>query len=515
MKNIYKNIVLVFGFLILATSCGEDWLELELKGSLPFASETIDTEEKAFEVLCASYDFLQLKYVPGWGSYLLMGDLPSDDAVPVGGGYSDRPEYWEWHQFTTTPENPALLNAWRRNYFGIYRANIIINEIGLQSATMDRYRAEAKFLRAYFYFELVKAFGNVAFYTENLAPSEYSPTNTDKAIIYEQIEKDLQEAIAVLPNKSAQSQADKSRISKGAAQGLLGKAYLFDKKFDEAAQVLATLVNSGEYDLYPEYDSLWLKSQEFGIESVFEIPYMAYQHGDFWSISGRNSEGNIDAQLMGPRETAFPGYFNGGWGFGMIDSSLVDAWDAAGDAVRKYGTGIGPEFFKEVLNTAPGDDLNNNGFPDSKEKEEWTGWYQTKRTTRIGYNNTAQSPVEITYDINERIIRFSDALLMYAEALNRKGSPDDALALTQVNRVRARVGLPALSGLSGNALFEAIKLERRLELAMEGHRFYDLVRWGDAPAVLGSRGFVEGIHEVYPIPEAEIGVTSLVQNNGY
>lgn len=496
-------------------SCSEDWLELELKGSLPFASESIDTEEKASQVLNAAYDFLQLKYVPGWGSYTLMGDLPSDDAVPVGGGYSDRPEYWEWHHFTTTSENTALLNAWRRNYFGIYRANIIINEVDLSSSKMDQFRAEAKFLRAFFYFELVKAFGNVAFYTENLAPSEYSPTNTDKAVIYEQIQKDLQEAIPVLPNKSAQSVSDLTRISKGAAQALLGKAYLFDNKFDEAADVLGTLVNSGQYDLYPEYDSLFLKGQEFGIESVFEIPYMAYQHGDFWSESGRNSEGNIDAQLMGPRETAFPGYYNGGWGFGMIDSSLIDAWDAAGDAVRKYGSGFGPEFFKEVLDVSPESDQNNNGFPDSKEKEEWTGWYQKKRTTRIGYNNTSQSPVEITYDINERIIRFSDVLLMYAEALNRKSSPDDAAAMAAMNRVRDRVGLAPVSGLSGNALFEAIKLERRLELAMEGHRFYDLVRWGDAPSVLGAAGFVEGIHEVFPIPESEIGVTSLVQNNGY
>ena len=227
MKNIYKNILLVFFFLLIASACGEDWLELELKGSLPFSSESIDTEEKAFEVLCASYDFLQLKYVaPDYGSYILMGDLPSDDAVPVGGGYSDRPEYWEWHHFQTTSENVALLSFWQRNYFGIYRANIVINELGLESATMDMYRAEAKFLRAYFYFGLVRAFGNVAFYAENLSPSEYSPTNTDKAVIYEQIQKDLQEAIPVLPNKSAQSTADLTRISKGAAQALLGKAYL-------------------------------------------------------------------------------------------------------------------------------------------------------------------------------------------------------------------------------------------------------------------------------------------------
>jgi hypothetical protein len=514
MKNIYKHILLVFTFLVIVSSCGEDWLELELTGALPFASESIDTEDKAFEVLCSAYDFLQVKYYTVWSSYYMIGNLPSGDAVPVGGGTSDRPEYWDIYNFAATPENPALLQFWRRNYFGIYRANIIINDIAIESAEMDQFRAEAKFLRAYFYFELVRAFGNVAFYTENLSPSEYKPTNTDKGVIYEQILLDLQEAIPLLPNKSEQSSFDLTRVSKGAAQAFLGKVLLYVNNFDEAAQVLGTVVNSGEYDLYPEYDSLFNISQEFGIESVFEIPYMSYSHhGDeeFFE-NGREAEGNIDAQLNGPRETAFPGYYLGAWGFDMIDSSLIDAWDAAGDAVRKYGTGFGPEFFKENLELDPDKDLNDNGFPDDKEKEGWTGWYQKKRTSKIGTN----LPGEVwTFDVNERIIRFSDVLLMHAEALVRKSSPDNTTAIAQVNRVRSRVGLPALSGLSGDALFAAIKLERRLELAMEGHRFYDLVRWGDASTVLGSQGFVAGKHEVFPIPESEIGVTNLVQNNGY
>jgi hypothetical protein len=514
MKKIMNKIILISTILVIGSACGEDWLELELKGSLPFASESIDTEAKAFQVLCAAYDFLQVKYFSSWSSYYMLGNLASGDGVPVGGGFSDRPEYWEIYHFETTSENPAIQQYWRRNYFGIYRANIVINEIDLEGPVMDVYRAEAKFLRAYFYFELVKSFGNVAFYTENLAPSEYQPSNTDKSVIYAQIEQDLLDAIPVLPNKSSQSQADLTRASKGAAQALLGKVYLFEEKFDEAVGVLNTLIASTEYDLYPVYDSLFLRSQEYGIESVFEIPYMSYIHGDAWA-NGREAEGNIEAQLAGPRETALPGSFNGGWGFDMIDTSLIVAWDAAGDMVRKYGTGYGPEFFKEVLTVLPKDDLNDNGFPDIKEKEGWTGWYQKKRTTFIGYNDPGQSPTEWTYDVNERVIRFSEVLLMYAEALNRKASPDDNGALTAINRVRDRVDLDPLEGISGNALFEAIKLERRLELAMEGQRFFDLVRWGDAPAVLGHLGFQAGKHELFPIPESEIGVTNLQQNDGY
>ena len=514
MKNIFRNSLIIVSLLVLSTSCGKDWLELELTGSVPFSSQSIDTDEKAFEVLCGAYDFLQVKYYSGWSSYYMLANLSSDDAVPVGGGFSDRPEYWDFYEYDYTAENPALLQYWRRNYYGIYRANIVINDITLESNAVKLYKAEAKFLRAYFYFELVRSFGNVALYTENLAPSEYNISNTDKAEIYAQIEQDLLDAIEVLPTKSQQSHAQYTRASKGAAQALLGKVYLFEEKFDEAANVLGTVVQSGEYDLCPVYDSIFRHSEEFGIESVFEIPYMSYIHGDFWS-NGRESEGNIEVQLAGPRETAITGLINAGWGFDMIDSSLVDLWDAEGDVVRKYGTGYGPELFKEILNLDATADANGNGFPDAKEKEGWTGWYQRKRCPYVGYNDPGQSPMEATYENNERIIRYADVLLMYAEALNRKGSPDDSKALNLVNQVRERAELPALSGLTGNSLFERIKKERRMEFGMEGQRYWDLVRWGDAPAVLGSKGFVQGVNEVWPIPQSEIGKTSLVQNPGY
>lgn len=511
MKKQINKLLIAFLTLLVFSSCSEDWLDLELKGELPFSSQSLDTEEKVFEVLCGSYDLLQAKYFAGvWGSYILMGDLPSDDAVPVGGGLSDRPEYWDWNYFTTTSENPALEQFWRRNYYGIYRANIVINEIELESPLVKRYQAEARFLRAYYYFELTRAFGNIAFYTTNLSPSEYQISNTPQAEIYAQIEKDLLDAIPLLPEKSGQSREELTLASKGAAKSLLGKVYLYQKKYTEAASILDEVITSEEYDLYPVYDSLFRSSQEFGIESVFEIPYMAYYHGDAWS-DGRESEGNIDVQLTGPRETAVPGYYNAGWGFDMIDSNLIDAWDAAGDDIRKYGSGYGPELFKEAISLDPSQDLNNNGFPDNKEQEGWTGWYQKKRASYPGYNNPSQS-TEWTYENNERIIRFSDILLMSAEAHNQSGN--DSKALEYVNRVRARVNLPALSS-SGSQLFEDIKLERRLELAMEGHRFYDLVRWGDAPEVLGSHGFVEGKNEVFPIPVSEIGLTNLKQNPGY
>lgn len=515
MNKLVKYISILIIALVVTTGCNKEWLELELTGAVPFASESLDTDDKVFEVLCGAYDMMQTKYYSGWSSYYMLANLASDDGVPVGGGYSDQPIYWDFYFYEVTADNSALLQFWRRNYYGIYRSNIVINEIDLDTDKVKRYKAEAKFLRAYFYFELVRSFGDVAFYTENLTPSQYRPSNTDKAVIYTQIEKDLLEAIAVLPLKSQQSVAEYTRANKGTAQALLGKAYLYMKEFDKAASVLGAVVNSGEYGLVEEYDSIFRTSEEYGIESVFEIPYASYIHGDFWG-NGRESEGNIEVQLSGPREMGLTGLYTAGWGFDMIDSSLIDAFDAQGDVVRKYGTGYGPEQFKEFITVAPEKDANNNGFPDDKEKEHWSGWYQKKRAPFIGYDDAGQSPREATWENNERIIRFADVLLMYAEALNRKSSPDDATALQAVNRVRERVKLPALSS-SGSGLFEAIKIERRLELAMEGHhnRYWDLIRWGDAANVLGHLGFKEGVHEIWPIPEEEIGKTSLVQNPGY
>lgn len=507
--NIKTNILILVAALFLATGCSKDWLELELTGKVPFASEAITTNEQAFEVLAGAYDLLQVKYYAGWSSYYMLSNLPSDDCVPVGGGLSDRPEYWNIHNFEITSENPALLQFWRRNYYGIYRANLVINEIGLDTDEVKQYKAEGKFLRAYFYFELVRAFGDVAFYTENLSPSEYNIGNTPKDEIYAQIEIDLQEAIAGLPAKSQQSGLELTRASKGAAQALLGKVQLYQQKYSDAASSFESVVSSGEYGLTEVYDSIFTQGEEYGIESVFEIPYSSYLHGDFWS-NGRETEGNIDVQLAGPRETAIGDTYLAGWGFDMIDSSLVDLWDSQADDIRKYGTGFGPELFLAVLDIAPEKDLNNNGFPDEKEAEGWTGWYQKKRATLpSSYDKSFGAP---SYENNERMIRYSDVLLMYAEALNQSGN--DSKALEMVNQVRARVELPAINA-SGGALLDAIKTERRMELAMEGHRYWDLVRWGDAASVLSGAGFIEGTHEVYPIPEEELGKTELVQNNGY
>ncbi len=505
MRKIFYYILTIAVALLITVGCGKEFLELELKGVTVFDAKTIDTEKEAYEVLIASYDMLQVKYWHGWGSYYLVGNLPSDDALPVGGGTSDRPEYWELDQFTFTPQNVAFSNLWARNYYGIYRANLVINEIAYQSSL---FKAEALYLRAYYYFELARAFGDVVFYTENLDP-DAKPGNTDRSLIYEQCVTDLLAAIPTLPLKDDQLPENRFRVSKGAAQALLGKVYLYQGNNEQAAIVLDEIIASGQYALASDYNSIFRPEGEFGSESVFEINYSTYHHGNFWTENGRENEGNIDVQLTGPRETAV-GEFEDGWGFDMIDSSLVVLWDSQGDTVRKYGTGFGPEYFKANLTLDPTKDLNLNGFPDDKEKEGWTGWYQKKRATYPEYNGIIEP--DVSWGNNERVIRYADVLLMAAEAHNKNGN--DSKAIEYVNEVRARANIADLSS-TGTQLLEDIKRERRMELGMEGHRFYDLVRWGDAATVLGPLGFEAGKHEVFPIPATEIGLSNLIQNNGY
>lgn len=500
MKTTIKiiSIILVLSF---SNSCEKEWLEMEPKGK-KLEANFYQTEQELFDGLMAAYDMLQIKYGPPWSSYYFMANFPSDDSKVVGGGPGDRPEYHDIGQFQTTATNPAIEELWRREYNGIYRANIIINSDEINSSLAQRYKAEAKFLRAYYYFELIRFYGDVPLILNTLSPDEYGQEKTDKNIIYEQLEKDLKQATADLPAKSSLSSYELGRVTKGAAQSLLGKIYLYQEKFQDAADMLKNVVDlEGDvYQLEDDFDKIWKASGENGPESIFEIQYSSITERGDWNW-GRANEGNIDVQMSGPRMTDTD-TLNSGWGFDMVTQDLISAYRSEDDSARMHGTAYGAAF------------LNGIGASSWEENEGYTGWFSKKRAPWASY--TAAVNTEWNYGTNERMIRLADVKLMYAEALNR-GMINDAEALAQVNDIRERAVLPPLTGVSGDALFEAIKKERRLELAMEGHRFFDLVRWGDAAEVLGPLGFEEGKHEVFPIPQGEIDKSNgkLTQNDNY
>lgn len=502
MKSI-KYIIIIL--IIVSTGCSKDWLEMDPVGS-KLENNFYQTEEEIYQGLIASYAMLQTKFFGGWSSYYFLSSFPSDDAEVVGGGPNDRPEYHAIGDFSMVATNSAVLQLWRRNYYGIYRANVVIANADTESDRSKEYVAEAKFLRAYYYFELVKFYGDVPLILDQLASTEYNQPRTATSEVYNQIIQDLTEANTDL----AVSPSEKYRATKGAAYALLGKAYLFmaspyynqryqfdlssAEYYQLAAQQFNEVLNLGMYDLEPVYDDIWQIDHEHGIESIFEIEYANIERGGDWD-DGRRNGGNIDVQMSGPRSISTD-TLNAGWGFDMVSEDLISAYDAEGDDVRKDGTAYGEAFLTSI------------GASGWEENDGYTGWFSKKRApwANITFNDNA----EWNYETNERIIRLGDVLLMLAEAYLNGGGGDP---LPHINRVRERAGLDPL----GSVTMDDIKKERRLELAMEGSRYFDLVRWGDAPTVLGPLGFVEGKHEVFPIPQDEIinSNYTLTQNDKY
>ncbi|ALO16442.1 SusD family protein [Salinivirga cyanobacteriivorans] len=504
-----KSIKYIFITLVLLSSgCADDWLELEPVGQ-KLESNFYQTEEDIYKGLIAAYSMLQPKYWENYGSYYFLANFPSDDSEVVGGGPGDRPEYHAVAEFTMLPTNSAILEMWRRDYYGVYRTNVVIANANPNASQASReYIAEAKFLRAYYYSELVKFFGAVPLITSTLTPDEYNQERKSPAQVYAQIVKDLQDAI---PNL-AENPVEDYRVTKGAAQALLGKTYLYmaspyyynnynfelsqAEYYQLAADQFNEVIISAQYDLEPNYDNIWKLSHEHGIESIFEIEYSDINRGGDWG-NGRVNGGNIDVQLCGPRGIATD-TLNAGWGFDMVTQDLIGEYNAEGDNIRKEGTAYGEAFLTLI------------GAEDWDENEGYTGWFSKKRAPWA--HIVGDVDAQWNYETNERIIRYADVLLMMAEAIVG-GATAPQSADYYLNLVRDRVELDPISGVT----MDDIKKERRLELAMEGHRFFDLVRWGDAATVLGDRGFVQGKHEVFPIPQEEIVNSNyaLTQNPNY
>ena len=346
---------------------------------------------------------------------------------------------------------------------------------GQSAAPTQRVIAEAKFLRALNYFWLVRSFGDVPL--QHIDLIDRAPASE----VYAYIEQDLTEAIAALPNKNEYSNLDVGRASKGSAQGLLAKVYLYQEKWQQAADMANNLITSGQYDLEPDYATVWRASSENGPESVFEIQARGEipQHGV-----------QQYSQTQGAR-----GPSGWGWGFNSPSQNLEDAFNAEGDVIRRDATII---FAGETL----------------FDGREVSASVENPRYSEKAYSSANAGQGD--GDKNVRILRFSEILLIRAEALNELGQT--AAALVPLNRVRARVNLPAVTTTDQASLRPLIWKERRLELAMEHDRFYDLVRTGQAKAALAADGktFIEGKHELFPIPNDQLVQTpEMTQNPGW
>ncbi len=496
MKLNYK---IVFSFLALTfvvISACDEFIDVEDTNRLDV--ETFyQTDEDANQALFATYDILQWHQNNwGWASPILVKTLPSDEGTGGGSDPSDQLPYQNLDDMNFDAANTAIYALWSIQYWGIYRANLVINNVEPTNALRERYIAEAKALRGYFYLELVTAFGDVPLILDELTPDEYQQTRTPAAQVYDQIELDLTEAAAVLPVKSAYSAADRFRMSRGTAQSLLGRAHLFQEEWSEAATVLDAVINSGEYGLEPDFGAVFSEAAELGTESIFEAVFIetfGYDWGGNGFSWGQRSESNIHIQLMGPREGEFTltDSMAVGWGFNQPTQKMYDAFPA-GDLRRQHTV------WSQAELEAAGGSATGNAY-------DYEGYIRRKYGS---FTTEASGDVfQLNYGTNWRLMRYADVLLMAAEAHLNGGSA--ATGLGYINQVRNRAGLADLSSLS----MADIVRERQLELAFEGHRYLDLIRWGMAASEL--EGFQTGKHELFPIPQNEVLAGGLEQNTGY
>lgn len=503
MKKYVINISLIC-LLILVTGSGcKKFLDQPVNGA--FDEELFyKTDDDAKQAINAVYDMMQAHYNNNWGSIYMVKMMLSDESNAGGSDAGDQPGYQTLDNYTFDATNDKIRDAWRMTYFTIYRANKIVNRVLPETDLRKRIIGEAKFIRAYNYFELVTLWGDVPLVLDDIPPAQYTSTGRKaKADVFTQIEKDLNEAIAALPLKSTYTGADRFHVSKGSAQALLGKALLYQGKFAEAATQFENVITSTQYQLAPSVSAAFSRGFEFGSESLFEINYTStrsYDWGNFpW---GGAPESNIHIQLMGPRAdyyTKAPAdSLIGGWGFNLPTQKMWNAFIAAGDVSRRQQSMMS----QAELVAAGGNWSVANAY-------DFSGYWQRKYGTFIPATG---GPVgELNYGTNWRHIRYADVLLMAAEAYNK--SSNDNKARGYLNDVRTRSGLGAVA-TSGNALFEDIVKERQLELAFEGFRFQDLVRWSRAATELGPLGF-QAKHALLPIPDFDVRTATLQQNTGW
>jgi len=494
--------------LLLLPACSDDFLEVDPAGRL--SSDVYPmSDDEAFSTIIGAYNLMQWNYGRDWNSVWLAKNLPADDCN-AGSSASDQLPYQNLDDFKNEADNTVVTAIWEGFYKTINHCNTILAKVEPTNSLRKQLVAEAKSIRAWNYFELVVLFGDVPFFTENAETvEEFHTPRTAKATIYEQIEKDLKEAIVDLPLKSALPDNQKFRVSKGTAQSILGKVYLYQEKWEEAHTVLSDVIatEGTEYDLLPDFTDVWRRTGELGKESVFEILYTdqeGYDWGNFgW---GGAAESNIHVQLMGPRAPFFSKLDTigivPGWGFNLPTAAIGEAFEAMGDN--------GPRYKASIMSQAEFEAAGGYIQPDTIEggivvpAHDYEGYLRIKYTTHATETNTSTpgAVAELNYDINWRLIRYADVLLMAAEAYNEDSKP--AQAVVELNKVRARAGLDPTTASSQDDVREAIINERQLELAFEASRYWDLVRWGKASEVLGPLGFVANKHELFPIPQTEI-----------
>lgn len=504
-NNIYKISIAASLFLsagALNVSCTTDNLE-DVKNLGAFDTNNFfRNEQECFFALIGAYDPVR-KYAAGFENMVTFFNAGSDDFNAGGGSSTDGAGIQGLSNYQLNP-NTMPASYWRDYYQGISRANVLIEKVpfaNMNDAIKKRFTAESKTLRALYYFELLRMFKNIPLILTEIHANDdyYNIPQAKPADVYAQIEADLTAAIPDLPMTVSGDQ--RGRFTQGAARALLGKVYLYEnKKAEAAAQFLEVNGTPGGtsqygYKLVSNFADLWITDNKFTTESVFEVMHTNKGNSD-WGFWGQgNDEGNSINIMVAPRgyskiSTDAPDVV-AGWAFNPVTEDLFNFMQ--GD----------PRLNATILNVKV---LKQQGKADYSPAYMDNGYFLNKYMPTKDEVTTLPGPAELNYRQNYIYLRLADTYLMEAEALNGSGARAQAL----LDAVRARVGLASVP-----VSIQAVKDERRRELVGEGHRWFDLVRWGDAPSKLAFKGFVAGKNEILPIPYTELTGTILKQNPNY
>jgi hypothetical protein len=495
MKNTIK---IIFTLFVLVFSACSDFLDEQLQGT--YSNPTFyKTEAHAYLAIAAVYN--AASFVSTENRLWVFGDVASDDAVK-GGLPGDLSDVQFIDDFTYSNSNGVLDKIWKRYYEGISRANYLLYygpNITMDVDLKNRILGEAKFLRAYFYFNLVNIFGEIPLkLNPPINPEEINKPKSPAATVYAQIEKDLQEAIDVLETEYTAS--DVGRATKGAAWGLLAKTFLYQQKWDNVLTAIAAVDALGLYSLEEVYKNNFIDSTQNNSESLFELQHLSNQLPKL---------GSHLAQYFSPPK-------DNGYYFNVPLQNFVNEFEqtAANVPDPRLDYTVGRAGQKWVN----GEEFDPAWSP--------TGYLQKKHA-----QPTREEPIIGDASLNYVYLRYADILLMKAEALNELSRSAEALAPLNAVRKRARESylfdealagfgivplglLPDVLSTDQQTVREAIRHERRVELGFEFHRYFDLMRYGQsvAEAALTGTGFTYTQFRYFPIPQSELDTNPLINN---
>lgn len=473
----------------LLSGCSKSFLEVPPQGQsagTAFWTTAADAQQAVNAIYANLRSWNMVAFAP-----IALESMGSDEAEK-GSAPNDASFHNQYDNFTVTSTEGQLGGFWEGQYQEINLCNQVLDNVPamatVDAATKARYAAEAKFIRAYCYFRLVRAFGGVPLLLRlPKDASEYNLPRADANAVWDAVETDLRDAAAVLP--ATVPAAEAGRATKGAALSLHAKVAMYRKKWSDVLNYTNQVISSGVYSLFPNYEQLFRLPNENSVESVFEIQAALL-------VGNLDASNSQYSQVQGVR-----GSTGGGWGFNVPTAELAAAYET-GDP-RRDATII---FRGET--TPQGDAIPATGDNPMYNQKSYVPF----SLSLPGYEGAQQ---------NIRVMRYAEVLLMNAEAANELNNPTLARQSLNAVRARARGGnaaiLPDVTTTDQAALRNAIWQERRVELAMEFDRYFDVIRQGRAATVFGPKGWRAGKNEVWPIPQNEIDKSAgvLTQNPGY